>query len=170
MTFSLHLSEYLEGWRIFGHSQNRLQGVLVGIFVSAACGTGLLAIFQHNWHIGIATVIWLAMSMIGLGVRYIQVAGFRRRFRGDTTPRFSIRFERDGVFLPLSHGEILVSWSELAKPLEGQNVWIFITRNHRRLVFIIPKRAIETTEGQREWIIVEEVFNPHTRPPIATPS
>lgn len=91
-----------------------------------------------------------------------------KRIAPEGAIRWDYLFQTEGFLFRTGADEngFSVRWDCVVRRLEGRSVWVLVTNDKTFRLFIIPKRIIETTEGAREWAVVDAHF---AAPPIASP-
>lgn len=171
MTFQLTLDEWMEGRRIYGRSQSPFQRLL-RLFPVLFCFVTFGLIVTQNPSLsdfvpfGIC-VVWALHLFVWVPLRI--PAKFRQQFGGNVTPPITYEFSVEGFRTYSDEEETRVLWENVASRSEGPNVWVFEIHARPMMLLVIPKRAIQTEEGQREWAIVDAHFAPPSDAPIAPP-
>lgn len=181
MTFSLSLTESLEGQQVYRRSRNRFAPLIP--FFSGAMA---LLFGWYAWHEADVFMAGAALYQAGFLVygyfwrpRRFK-ARFRRQHGGVQSPPITYRFSEQGFTMGGSTGEQALVWGHLKGRLEGRTVWVFLLRvaakrrfglgrKEKTYLLVLPKSATQTPEGAREWAVVDAHFARPAGPPIALP-
>lgn len=170
MTFALTLFEHLDALHTRSQAPKGAEKKVAMFPLTIAIGTACLALWLRDWHFLLLTPVWLLLPCFFACLPQLNAAQFRWRHGGEAPPLQTVRFEKEGVTFPWLNVERTVPWNRLSKPLEGELVWIFVSRLDGHLLFSIPKRILLTPEGAREWAFAENHFAPTPfAPPLVSP-
>lgn len=182
MTFSLSLADSIEGQRLYRRSRNRFAALMPGFF-----GVMVLLFAWYAWANVDVVMAGAAVYLVGFLIydsfwRPLRFkANFRRNWGGDWAPPIIYEFSEEGFVLHAKNGESKLLWTHLKGRLEGPTVWVFLlpVAAKRRIrgvgarekiyLLVIPKSAMQTPEGAREWAVVDAHFARPAGPPIAAP-